>query len=146
MPDESFSDDVPLHPEVELVPADEELVAPEDDEELVAPEDVEEPVAPEDVEELVAPEDVEVLPALVEVRTVEPASPRVRFAIQAAAAAATGLAAGAATVALARRYGARKPTRLEIGLTRRGRTVDRLPIVETRTYLVRVHEIAHPPE
>jgi hypothetical protein len=97
-------------------------------------------------EELVRADEVEVLPVLAEVRTVEPAAPRLRFAIQAAAAAATGLAAGAVTVALARRYGARKPARLEIGLSRRGRTFDTLPIVQTRTYLVRVHEIAHPPE
>jgi hypothetical protein len=96
--------------------------------------------------ELVGADDVEVLPVLAEVRTIEPPAPRVRFAIGAAAAAATGLAAGAATVVLARRYAARKPARLEIGLSRRGRTLDTLPIVQTRTYLVRVHEIAHPPE
>jgi hypothetical protein len=134
MPDEAISGD-------ELVDGEEELVSAEEveEEELVSADEVEE-------EELVSADEVEVLPVLAEVRTVEPTAPRVRFAIQAAAAAATGLAAGAATVALARRYAARKPARLEVGITRRGRPSETLPIVETRTYLVRVHEIAHPPE
>jgi hypothetical protein len=59
--------------------------------------------------------------------------------MQAVAAAATGFVAGAATYALARRYGVRKPAQLPIG--------DRVPrpgawaVGETRTFIVRVRVI-----
>jgi hypothetical protein len=62
-------------------------------------------------------------------------------AVQAAAVAATGFVAGAATLALVRRHGARKLAR-----TRRPRGLDALPIVGSRSFLVDVHLIAKPGE
>jgi hypothetical protein len=107
-------------------------------------EPVAEPIA-EPVAEPIATleeEAVDGLPVLAEVRAIEPAPRQVLPAVQAAAAAATGFVAGAATVALVRRHGARK-------LARRGpgrRAVDLLPIVGSRTFLVDVHLIAKPGE
>jgi hypothetical protein len=89
---------------------------------------------------LEAEEIVDGLPVLAEVRAIERASP-VLPAVQAAAAAATGFVAGAATLALVRRHGARKLARVS---SRRG--VGGLPIVGTRSFLVDVHLIAKPGE
>jgi hypothetical protein len=64
-------------------------------------------------------------------------------AVQAAAAAATGFIAGAATLALVRRHGARRPVRPN---PRRPRTDEGLSIVASRSFLVDVHLIGRPPE
>jgi hypothetical protein len=58
-------------------------------------------------------------------------------AMQTAAAAATGFVAGAATLALLRRYGS---ARLERGLG-----VDRLPSGRGRTYIVHIRPLRTPP-
>jgi hypothetical protein len=87
-------------------------------------------------------EDVEIvdgLPVLAEVRTLEPTSPASLPAVQAAAAAATGFVAGAATLALARRLGGRRPGRTRVS-QRRGQ--EGLPIVGTRSFLIDVHLLA----
>jgi hypothetical protein len=83
---------------------------------------------------------VDGLPVLADVRAVERASP-VLPAVQAAAAAATGFVAGAATLALVRRHGARRQARVSSR-----RSVGGLPIVGTRSFLVDVHLIAKPGE
>jgi hypothetical protein len=83
-------------------------------------------------------------PVLAEVRTLEAPAPAPALlpAVQAAAVAATGFVAGAATVALARRYGARKLARSRSPR----RALDALPIVGSRSFLVDVHLIAKPGE
>jgi hypothetical protein len=58
-------------------------------------------------------------------------------AVQAVAAAATGFVAGAATMALARRYGARRIERPRPGGSP-------WPVAGTRTYLVHVHVLRRP--
>lgn len=100
------------------------------------------PAAP--VEEL-APGEVEVvdgLPVLAEVRALEPAAAALP-AVQAAAAAATGFVAGAAVIALARRHAVRRATRTGRRAGRRG-SVEALPVVATRTFLVDVHLLGRP--
>ncbi len=87
---------------------------------------------------------VDGLPVLADVRAIEPASRIVLPAVQAAAAAATGFVAGAATVALVRRAGARKVARSQRRIPRR--THDGVPIVASRTFLVDVHLLAKPSE
>jgi hypothetical protein len=90
-----------------------------------------------------SPEEVvEGLPVLADVRAIEPASKIVLPAVQAAAAAATGFVAGAATVALVRRAGARKTARSQRRPPRR--TQDGMTIVASRTFLVDVHLLAKP--
>jgi hypothetical protein len=89
-------------------------------------------------------ETVDGLPVLAEVRPIERASPAVLPAVQAAAAAATGFVAGAATIALVKRHSARKLARTRRQVSRR--SVDMLPIVGSRTFLVDVHLIAKPGE
>jgi hypothetical protein len=88
----------------------------------------------DEVEVLEEEEEVDGLPVLVDVRELE----RVPVAshVQAAAAAATGFLAGAATLALARRYGSRRVQRLQGGGI--------LPARGTRTYIVRVHVLRPP--
>lgn len=88
-------------------------------------------------------ETVDGVPVLAEVRAIEPASPVALPAVQAAAAAATGFVAGAATLALVRRRGARKLARTR---TRQRGGADGLPIVASRSFLVDVHLIARPGE
>ncbi len=88
-------------------------------------------------------ETVEGLPVLAEMRTIERAPPSVLPAVQAAAVAATGFVAGAATVVLVKRHGARKLARQRSGPRR---AVDMLPIVGSRTFLVDVHLLAKPGE
>jgi hypothetical protein len=89
----------------------------------------------DEVEVLEEEEEVDGLPVLVDVRELERVP--VTSHVQAAAAAATGFLAGAATLALARRYGSRRVERLARGgmLPARG---------GTRTYIVRVHVLRPP--
>jgi hypothetical protein len=102
-----------------------------------------EPLVPAPVVE--APEQtVDALPVLAEVRPIEPAARSALPAIQAVAAAATGFVAGAATIALVRRRSARKVTRAGRRVPRR--SVEVLPVVASRTFLVDVHLIAKPGE
>ncbi len=89
-------------------------------------------------------ETVDGLPVVAEVRPVERFSPTALPAVQAAAAAATGFVAGAATIALVKRHGARKLIRAQRSVPRR--PLDMLPIVGNRTFLVDVHLIAKPGE
>ncbi len=89
-----------------------------------------------------AEETVDGVPVLADVRAIQPASPASLPAVQAAAVAATGFVAGAATLALVRRHSARKLAR---GRQQR-RTVDALPIIGSRSFLVDVHLIAKPGE
>jgi hypothetical protein len=89
-------------------------------------------------------ETVDGLPVLADVRLLEPASPTVLPAVQAAAAAATGFVAGAATIALVRRHSARKLARTQRAMPRR--PLDMLPVLGSRTFLVDVHLIAKPGE
>lgn len=83
-------------------------------------------------------ETVDGVPVLAEVRAIEPVTPAALPAVQAAAAAATGFVAGAATLALVRRYSARKVAR---GRNRQ-RGGEGLSIVASRSFLVDVHLIA----
>jgi hypothetical protein len=90
-------------------------------------------------------EDVEVvdgLPVLAEVREVQHVRSVGIGAVHAAAAAATGFVAGAATLALARRLGARRLAGASREIGRRADPLGRpwLP-GETRTYVVRVRVI-----
>ena len=95
-------------------------------------------------------EEVDALPVIAEVRAIERPEPQVIPAVQAAVVAAGSFVAGAATLALARRFGAHKlaqaqqrqqqsmrypPPRSPFG-----------PVVGTRTYLVHVHVIGRPGE
>jgi hypothetical protein len=89
-------------------------------------------------------ETVDGLPVLAEVRPIERFTPTSLPAVQAAAAAATGFVAGAATIALVKRRGARKLARARRNNSRRA--MDMLPIVGSRTFLVDVHLIAKPGE
>lgn len=88
-------------------------------------------------------ETVDGLPVLAEVRPIERLAPASLPAVQAAAAAMTGFVAGAATLALVRRHGARKLARS--GRSNQRRALD-LPIVGSRTFLVDVHLIGKPGE
>jgi hypothetical protein len=89
-----------------------------------------------------AEETVDGVPVLAEVRALELVAHSSLPAVQAAAAAATGFVAGAATLALVRRHSARKLARRGF----RGRALDSLPIVGSRSFLVDVHLIAKPGE
>ena len=80
-------------------------------------------------------EGVDALPVLAESRAVEPLA--ARPVVQAAAVAATGFGAGAATVAVIRRRGARSALRRRKRSTRRGGEM--LEIVSSRSFLVDVH-------
>ena len=89
-------------------------------------------------------EDAEIVvgvPVLATPRPIEPSRPTSLPTVQAAAAAATGFVAGAATLALVRRHGARKAARARLA-TRR--STNGLPIVGTKSFLVDVHLIARP--
>jgi len=77
---------------------------------------------------------VDALPVLAEGRAIEPLA--ARPAVQAAAVAATGFVAGAATVAVIRRRGARKALRRR---KRASRANEVLEIVSSRSFLVDVH-------
>ncbi len=88
---------------------------------------------------------VDGVPVLAEVRPLQAAAPTLLPAVQAAAVAATGFAAGAATLALVRRHSARKLDRKRM-LGQRRRAAEPLPILATRSFLVDVHLIAKPGE
>ena len=90
----------------------------------------------DEAEVLEEEEEVDGLPVLVDVRELERVPVVSHGAVQAAAAAATGFVAGAATLALARRYGSRRVQR------RQGGGI--LPARGTRTYIVRVHVLRPP--
>ena len=92
------------------------------------------------VREAGAEEEVDGFPVLSEVRPVERASAASLPAVQAAAAAVTGFVAGAATVALVKHRAARKLARSGRSVPRR--TVETLPIVGSRTFVVDVHLLA----
>jgi hypothetical protein len=90
------------------------------------------------------PETVDAVPVLAEARPLAASGSSLTLpAVQAAAVAATGFVAGAATVALVRRRTARKLARTR---NVRGRALDMLPIVGSRTFLVDVHLLAKPDE
>jgi hypothetical protein len=89
-------------------------------------------------------EPVDGLPVLGDVRPIERANPASLPAVQAAAAAATGFVAGAATIALVKRHGARKLARAQRQAPRR--PIDMLPVVGSRTFLVDVHLLGKPGE
>ncbi len=81
---------------------------------------------------------VEGVPVLAEVRAIQSHSPVALPVVQAAAVAATGFVAGAATLALVRRHGARKLARSR----QPRRALEALPIVGSRSFLVDVHLIS----
>jgi hypothetical protein len=94
--------------------------------------------------------EADALPVVAEIREVTTlrAAGGGRGAVQAVAAAATGFVAGAATLALARRYGARRLERVARGLGPGARRAgDFWPAPgTTRTYVVRVHVLGRPGE
>jgi hypothetical protein len=77
---------------------------------------------------------VDAVPVLAESRELEPFA--ARPAVRAAAVAATGFVAGAATIAVMRRRGARKALRRR---KRTSRPAEVLEIVSSRSFLVDVH-------
>jgi hypothetical protein len=91
-------------------------------------------------------DDVEVvdgLPVLTEVRTLEPLPAAALPAVQTAAAAATGFVAGAATLALVRLIGGRRTARARVS---RRQSLDGLPIIGTRSFLIDIHMLSKPGE
>lgn len=91
-------------------------------------------------------EDVEVVdgvPVLTEVRTLEPLPAAAVPAVQTAAAAATGFVAGAATLALVRLIGGRRAARARVS---RRQSMDGLPIMGTRSFLIDIHMLSKPGE
>ena len=91
-------------------------------------------------------EDVEVVdgvPVLAEVRTLEPLAAAAVPAVQTAAAAATGFVAGAATLALVRLLGGRRAARARVS---RRQSLDGLPIIGTRSFLIDIHMLSKPGE
>jgi len=81
-----------------------------------------------------AEEIVDAVPVLAESRAVEPLA--ARPAVQAAVVAATSFVAGAATIAVMRRRGARKALRRRKRSTRAGEVLE---VVSSRSFLVDVH-------
>jgi hypothetical protein len=95
-------------------------------------------------EELVELEEtIDGVPVVSEVRAVEPAAPAVLPAVQAAAVAATSFAAGAATLALVRRHGARKRLKRAAGRQAR-RSPEAFEIVASRRFMVDIHLLDKP--
>ena len=88
-------------------------------------------------------ETVDGVPVLSEVRALEPASPGALPAVQAVAVAATSFAAGAATLALVRRRGARKRLKRAAGRPGR-RTENAFEIVASRRFMVDIHLLDKP--
>jgi hypothetical protein len=89
-----------------------------------------------DSDQLAPEETVSALPVLAEVRALEPVR-RSRPAVQAAAVAVTGFAAGAATVVAIRHRAARgKPA---LARRKRGAAAEQLTVVGTRSFLLDVH-------
>jgi hypothetical protein len=83
-------------------------------------------------------ETVDGVPVLSAVRAIEPASSGMLPTVQAVAVAATSFAAGAATLALVRRRGARKQLKRAAGRSVR-RTEDTFEIVASRRFMVDIH-------
>jgi hypothetical protein len=101
----------------------------------------------EPIEEI---EEVDALPVVAEVRAVERTAPQVIPAVQAAAVAATSFVAGAATLALARRLGARKLAQVQQqqqqGVRYPAPPPSFGPPAGTTTYLVHVRVLGRPGE
>ncbi len=89
-------------------------------------------------------ETVDGMPVLADVHPLERPAPAALPAVQAAAAAATGFVAGAATIALVKRHHARKLARARRSAPRR--SLEMLPVLASRTFLVDVHLLAKPGE
>jgi hypothetical protein len=88
-------------------------------------------------------EEVDGVPVLADVRTVTPATSSLLGAAQAVAVAATSFAAGAATLALVRRHGARKQLKRAVSRpVRRGG--EALEIVASRRFMVDIHLLDKP--
>ena len=83
-------------------------------------------------------ETVDGVPVTAEVRVLEPAAVGVLPAVQAVTVAATSFAAGAVTLALLRRRGARKQRKRAAGRPLR-RAEDALEIVASRRFMVDIH-------
>ena len=81
-------------------------------------------------------EAVDGVPVLADVRAVEPAPSGALPAVQAAAVAATSFVAGAATVALVRRRGARRSSRRALSKAARAETYE---VVASRRFMVDIH-------
>jgi hypothetical protein len=88
-------------------------------------------------------ETVDGVPVLSEVRAVEPAATGVLPAVQAVAVVATSFAAGAATLALVRRHGARKHLKRAASRPVR-RSPDGFEIVASRRFMVDIHLLDKP--
>jgi hypothetical protein len=88
-------------------------------------------------------EEVDGVPVLADVRAVTPATASVIGAAQAVVVAATSFAAGAATLALVRRHGARK--QLKRAASRPARRGDEaFEIVASRRFMVDIHLLDKP--
>jgi hypothetical protein len=94
-------------------------------------------------EQLAEVEEVDGVPVLADVRTVTPAMTSVIGAAQAVAVAATSFAAGAATLALVRRHGARKQLKRAASRPAR-RGGEALEIVASRRFMVDIHLLDKP--
>ena len=88
-------------------------------------------------------EEVDGVPVLADMRTVAPTTTSMLGTAQAVAVAATSFAAGAATLALVRRHGARKQLKRAVSRpVRRGG--DALEIVASRRFMVDIHLLDKP--
>lgn len=129
---------------------DDEPIEPAEPIDPIDPTEATEPIEPIEVVDGEAVVEAETLPVVAEVRevTVLPAAGGGLGAVQAVAAAATGFVAGAATLALARRYGGRRLERLSRELASGGRRPGEFWPTPgtTRTYVVRVHVLGRPGE
>ena len=88
-------------------------------------------------------DEVDGVPVLTDVRAVTPATSSVLGTAQAVAVAATSFAAGAVTLALVRRHGARKQLKRAAGRTAR-RGGEPLEIVASRRFMVDIHLLDKP--
>jgi hypothetical protein len=94
-------------------------------------------------EQLAEFEEVNGVPVLADMRTVTPATTNVLGTAQAVVVAATSFAAGAATLALMRRHGARKQLKRSVGRSAR-RGGDAFEIVASRRFMVDIHLLDKP--
>jgi hypothetical protein len=94
-------------------------------------------------EQLAEFEEVNGVPVLADVRTVTPATDSLLGTAQAVVVAATSFAAGAATLALMRRHGARKQLKRSVGRSAR-RGGDAFEIVASRRFMVDIHLLDKP--
>jgi hypothetical protein len=88
-------------------------------------------------------ETVDGVPVLSELRALEPATTGVLPTVQAVAVAATSFAAGAATLALVRRHGARKRVKRAANRPLR-RSEEGFEIVASRRFMVDIHLLDKP--